>query len=1141
MRIKVVFANREGFMRRLVCAAAFAAAFSFWSLSPGSLAFGQAINGKIVGTVSDPSGGVVSGAKVTLSSVDQNRDVRSATSDAEGNYTLLELPAGEYRVSVEAKGFKKAVREGIILNVAAILEINVQLELGDASQTITVHEAAVQVESQTSAQSSTVTGEQLRELGLVTRNYEQLVGLLPGVSSANVDQLYVGVTTPSGTASTIPFSVNGTRSSSSAWLVDGADNVDRGSNLTLLNTPSIDAIAEFKVQRSNYTAELGRAGGGQISVVTKSGTSSFHGDLYEFVRNSAFAANNFLNNANKVNLGSDGKAQVAPLHWNNFGWTLGGPFYIPKVLEKTKENTFFFFSQEFRRIITYSTAIGTVPTVAEAAGTFPHPVCTSYSGNTCLTTTTQINTTSPLAQGYLTDIYSRTALPAAGAGNNITSLFRNVYNFEQEIYKIDHNFGPKLQLSARYLRDQIPTTEPQGLFSLGVTVPNVGVTNTNSPGHNWTIRAVSAFTPTLLNEGGYSYSYGAIISDPTGYMGLQNSPHIKPNLPFPVTLALAPTLSFTGGSTLAGFGPYRDYNRNYNVFDNVTKVHGSHTFKTGFVVNHYQKNENAASGNQGSFAFTTSTAQLPAGGATTFEQAFANFLLGNVATFSQTSLDLTPDIRANQFEYYFQDDWRVRPSFTLNLGLRYSLFRQPYDNNGQLTTFDPKFYVAANAPQLTSSGNLVPGTGDPLNGISIAGRNSRYGNKISPENGMNFAPRIGFSWDPTGDGKVAIRSGYGVYFDSTLVGIYEQNIFNNPPFVNSVVIPNTSLDNPGGGTANVNTSPKIIRGVTSDYKTPYTQQWNLDIQREFRKSVMVDVAYVGTKGTHLLGIVDLNTVYPGLAFSSGLVPPGTVFTSANTPVLNLLRPYKGYSSINIIEPWFNSNYNGLQTSVEKHFRGQSLVSANYTWSHGLTDAQTDRSSAPQNVYNFNQGEYGPTQYDRRHVFSATWVYELPFMQDQKGLMGKILGGWESAGVVSASTGLPLTVITSGIDTGGLGILPGAASARPNAICNPNFGATGDRFQWFNTSCFATPVSGTVGNEGRGIVYGPGLHRWDLSLSKNVRFGEAFRLQIRGEATNVFNHTNPNTLGTTSTTTSTFGQVTAYRDPRIIQIGAKFYF
>ena len=1120
-------------MKSLVVAAAIVA------FSICTTAFGQAINAGIVGTVSDPSGGVVAAAKVAVYSIDQARDVRSVTTGKDGNYALPELAAGKYRLSVEAKSFKKAVRDAIVLNVGDSLTLNVTLEIGDASQTVTVQEAPLQVELQSGAQISTVTGDQLRELGLVTRNYEQMVGLLPGVSSANTDQLYVGNSLPSGQANTIPFSINGVRSSSSAWLVDGADNVDRGSNLTLLNTPSIDAIAEFKVQRSSYSAELGRAAGGQISVITKSGTSRFHGDVYEFARNNAFAANNFLNNANKVNLGADGRAQVPPLRWNNFGWTLGGPLYIPKVLEKAKQNTFFFFSEEFRRTITYSTAVGTVPTSAEIAGTFPHPVCTSYNGNTCLTTATQINTTSPLAQAYIKDVFSRMSLPAAG--NSITSLFRNVYNFEQELYKIDHNFGAKLQLSARFLRDQIPTVEPQGLFSLGVAIPNVGVTSTNSPGHNWTAHAVSTFTPTLLNEGGFAYSFGAIVSDPTGYMGLKNSPDIKPNLPFPVTLPLAPTLSFTGGSTLAGFGPYRDYNRNYNAFDNVTKIHGNHTFRTGFAVNHYQKRENAASGNQGSFAFTTSTAQLPAGGATTIEQSFANFLLGSVAAFSQTSLDLTPDIRANQVEYYFQDDWRIKPNLTLNAGVRHSIYRQPYDNNGKLTTFDPLFYNPANAPQMTAAGNLVPGTGDPLNGISIGGRNSRYTNKISPENGLNIAPRLSLAWDPFGKGTTAIRSGYGIFYDSTLVGIYEQDIFANPPFVNSVSIPNVTLDNPGAGAATVSTAPKIIRGVSSNYKTPYTQQWNLDIQHEFRKSIVLDVAYVGTKGTHLLGIVELNEVYPGLAYSSGLIAAGTTITSANTPVLNLLRPYRGYSAINIIEPWFNSSYNALQTTVQKRFSGATMISANYTWAHGLTDNQTDRSSAPQNTYNFNKGEYGPTQYDRRQVFNATWVYEIPFLKQGRGPVGMALGGWQAAGVVTAYTGLPLTVITSGIDTGGLAILPGAASARPDAICNPNFGSTGDRFQYFNTACFATPAIGKVGNEGRGVVYGPGFQRWDLSLSKNVRFGENYRLQIRGEATNLFNHANPSALGTTSTTTSTFGQVTSYRDPRILQLAAKFYF
>jgi len=1111
-----------------------------------SAVLAQDITGSIAGSVVDASGAGVPGAKVTITSLDRNQVVRTANTDGAGNYSAPLLPVGKYSVSVEAKGFKKATQTDITLNVNDKLTANLKLEVGDVQQEVTVQAAPIAVELQSPVQSTLVNGTQIRELALVTRNYEQLVALMPGVSSSAVDQLYVGVSAPAGTAATIPYAINGARNSASSWTVDGADNVDRGANLTLLNTPSVDAIEEFKVQRSGYSAEFGRAGGGMISVITKSGTSEFHGDAYEFVRNNAFAANNFLNNANRLNLGSDGKARVPALHYNNFGWTLGGPVWIPRVYGKDKNKTFFFFSQEFRRVITYSSPVGTVPTSAEVAGNFPHPVCASYTGSTCNQVTQQIANINPVAQEYIKDIFSKVPLPSGT--NTLASLFRNTYNFEQELVRVDHSFNEKHRVFVRFLRDDIPTIEPGGLFT-GALIPGVGTTSTNAPAHNWVAHVVSAFSPTWLNEAGFDYSYGAILSDPIGLMAATNSADIKVPLPFAVTLNEVPNVTFTGGSSLATFGQYRDYNRNYAFFDNLTKIHGSHTFKFGFTYNYYQKTENNGTANASTFNITSATSLLPPGGATLYEQAFANFLTGNVATFTQASEDVTPDMRAQQWELYAQDDWRVKPNLTLNVGVRYSMFRQPIDNNNQLTTFDPSLYNPAKAPQLTSAGLLANIDAlSYLNGISINGKTSPYGSKVARENSNNWAPRIGFAWDPFNTGKTSIRGGYGISYDATLFGIYEQNIFANPPYVNSVSIPNTSLSNPGGGSASVQNSPKALRASAADWSTPYTQQWSLDVQHQFTPSTLLSVGYVGTKGTHLLGIVDMNTVFPNLAYTSGLVPASTTFTSANETVLNLIRPYQGYNSINIIEPWFNSNYNALQVYGQKHFKGDSLIAFSYTWSKNLTDNQTDRSSAPQNFYNRHEGEYGLAMLDRRHVFTANFVYGLPFFKAQQGLVGKVLGGWEISGVTYFNTGTPNTVTTAaGTDPAALGILgPSVSGPRPDMVCDPNQNAPHTRFQWFNPACFQNVPAGVhlPGNAGRGVVRGPGFERVDLGLFKNITFHERYRFQLRGEATNAFNHANPNGFSSTallSLGNALFNQITAYRDPRIIQLGAKFYF
>jgi len=1108
------------------------------------LALAQETTGTIGGTVLDPSGAPVPGAAVSITAQDKKIQIRTTTTDSVGNYSAPLLPVGSYSVSVEAKGFKTAVKKDIVLNASDALTIGFKLDVGDVKETVTVEAAPLQVQLQHGAvQSNTINGTQIRELALVTRNYEQLVALMPGVSAASVDQLYVGNSLPSGQTATIPFAINGARNSMNAWLVDGADNVDRGSNQTLLNTPSIDAIAEFTVQRSGFAAESGRAGGAMIQVITKSGQSQFHGDLYEFARNNDFAANNYYNNATNVNLGTNGKAQVAPLHYNDFGWTLGGPLFIPKVYNTQKNKTFFFFSEEFRRVIQYATGTATLPTASQINGTFSTPVCTSYTGSTCNSTATQITKIDPVAAEYVKDIFSK--LPLGAASNTVVSQFRNVYNFEQELYKIDHVFGPKLTVSARFLRDQIPTTEPQGLFT-GSPVPGVPSTTTNSPGHQWTFKGTSSFTPTWLNEAGYNFSFGAIISNPTGLINSNYSTDIKTTLPFPVTLSQVPGLSFTGGTSITGFGPYRDYNRDHNLFDNMTKIWREHTLKFGMTYNHYQKTENAAGGNAGAFAFTSATSTTPAGTGL-FAQAFANFLQGNVATFSQTSLDLTPDIRANQFELYAQDSWKIRSNLTVEYGIRYSNFRQPIDAKHQMTNFDPAAFTSATIPTLTSGGLLSINAQNYTNGIIIGGQNSPWGSKVSNQDNSDFAPRLGIAWDPFGDGKTSVRAGYGMFYDATLYGSFEQNIFANPPFVNSVSISNVTLDNPAGGTINVSNTPKALHGTPTNFKTPYMQQWSFEIDRQINPSTLFTVAYVGTKGTHLLGYIDINQLPPGFAYSSGFASASTNYTSSASELpLNLLRPYPGYNAINTLQTWFNSNYNSLQTTIQKRFKGQSQVSANYTWSRNLTDNGSDRSNAPQSTYYFNRGEYGPATFDRTHVFNLNAIYELPFFTQQRGLVGKTLGGWQASAIAQYNTGLAYTVTTSSSDPAAVGLLGASgSSARPNLLCNPYSGWTSTRTSWFNTGCFANPASGvhTLGNEGRGVLRGPGYEGWSIALSKAVAFGAdaRYRFTLRGEASNAFNHTNPSIFGSTNNTSSLFGTITGYRDPRILQVSGKFYF
>ncbi|HSB10382.1 MAG TPA: carboxypeptidase regulatory-like domain-containing protein [Blastocatellia bacterium] len=1121
----------------------------------------QDITGSIVGIVKDANGAVVAGATVTIRNTDKNVVARTMNTNEEGSYSAPFLLAGHYSVTIEATGFKKFVKTEIELNVNDRIAVDATLEAGAVNEEIVVTAGGVQIETQTATAAGLVSNTEVRELPLNNRNFVQLVTLLPGVSSTMTDQAYIGTTNPFGQVNTVSISINGGRIGQNSWTIDGADNVDRGSNITLLNYPSVDAIAEFKVLRNHYSAEYGRNASGHVNVITKSGGREFHGNVYEFFRNDKLNANPFFNNLTGrfttdptakspdliVPAGDPraGKERVPrpQLRYNNFGYTIGGPVFIPDHYNKEREKTFFFFSQEFRRVITYSSFNATVPSAAERQGIFSAPICiaTNAAGTACTQSATQISNFNPAAAAYLKDIYSNIELPNSGT-NTLISNARNVFNHRQELIRVDHNFSPRVTLAVRYLHDTIPTEEPGGLFT-GLLVPGVATTKTDSPGYSWVARSVQTINPTMINEAGYAFSYGAIISRPIGLALSENSPNVAAaiKLPFAVTLDRIPNIS-PGFSGVQGFGPYDDFNRNHNFYDNLTWIRGVHALKFGTSINFYQKTENAAKNNVGTFSFAT--APRPAGSAaTTTMQQWANFLLGNVSTFTQADQDLTPDLRSRQYEFYAQDDFRWMPNLTVNFGVRYSRFRQPFDKNGQLTNFDPRSYDPAKAVQIDpATGNVVPNTGDRLNGIIIAGQNSPFGDKVAPESNNDFAPVFGFAWDPFKTGKTAIRGGYGISYDVTLVGVLELNIFGNPPFVNNVSISNTVLNNPASVLPTLSAAPfGTIRGTQFESDIPYVQQWSLDVQREVSKDFLIAVGYYGSKGTHLPGIVDFNEVAPGAAVAAGLQTPGVpIVAGLPTNKLNAIRPFKGFVAVNSVQNWFNSNYNSLQISADKRFVGGSLVRVSYTLSHALTDNQSDNGTAPQSFYD-RGADYGPSQLDRRQILSINYVYEIPFFSKQHGFLGNALGGWQLSGITSFAGGTPFTVTTSGTDPGGLGLLgPSASSGRPDVIRNPNLTpAERTRLRWFDTQAFTLVPAGLTrpGNSPRGVIIGPGYQKWDVTLAKRFKVTESLNIQFRAEAYNILNHANFLGLNTSFGATA-FGQTTGTRDPRLIQFALK---
>ncbi|MFT3744865.1 MAG: TonB-dependent receptor [Pyrinomonadaceae bacterium] len=935
------------------------------------------------------------------------------------------------------------------------------------------------------------------------------------------------------------------------------------------------------------------------------------------------------------------QARRTPFSYYNYGGTVGGPIYFLDFGERGPgepyfrkyDRTFFFFSTERRRDRRFTSPITTtVPDAFLKNGVFPVPVCINrvYLGETCTGTNilaagTPIpaNFINPAALAYLNGVYRKIADPNNPTVANPFALVDQIPNeadFRQELIKIDHSFNDQVSMYYRYQQDKIPTLDGNSLFSSGTGLNGVATTNTESPGKTHTFQTTYARSPKLVFEGRYNYGYGAILSSNTGLLALANT-QVPITLPFVNQRDRIPSIAGNGFTSLASFGPYDNFSYKHNFTGTTTWLNGNHAIKFGGVYSIYRKNENALAGvNEGSFSafpatrptgttlpinYTTPGGVVLANAITTTVadnlQRWASFLVGNVSTFTQASFDYTADLRQNTIEAFVQDDWKAKENLTVSAGLRYSYFGAPWDKNGRLSNFDPALYNAAAAPLMTGAGNRVTDlTRNSCTGMIVNSQNvqnqvsatgaftpctpavSPYGKYVIDVSKTDFAPRIGIAWDPFKKGKTSVRMGYGMYHEQVLNGTFLQNIGTNAPYQITATATNTSLNNPGGSTGSPGAS---LRAVQTDWHTPYMQHWTLDIQQQLTGSTVLTIGYAGSKGTHLQGLTELNSLPAGKALASQCAPgnnyigqaggvttvacqqAGYAFRNAATTasqgntnvvgttaftdvlILDQIRPYRGYRGIAMVQPRYDSNYHSLQMSATHRFLTSGQVQVNYTWSKNLTTSPNDRTTSPQNAYDI-RSEYQLAAFDRRHILSVNYVYELPFFQKQEGWTGKVLGGWQFNGIATYNSGLPFTVTTSSYDPAGLGILNVNPAGRPNVTCDPNQGGAHTLQQYFNTACFTpnpvlvagvfTPVPNTVGNTARGNVTGPPTYRFDLTAVKNLRFGENFRLQLRAEGFNIFNNVNFRALNT-NVSLASFGTVSTVRDSRSMQFGIKAYF
>jgi hypothetical protein len=1105
----------------------------------------QELQGTLNGTVTDSSGAVITGATVTITQNGVNGASRTVTTDAHGGYTATNLPAGNYTITITAAGFETYAAQNVTLDVAQTRSVEAKLVPGSVSQTVTVQANVVSIDTATSAQAGTISGTQVRELQLNNRNFEQLVTLQPGVVSALPDEVGFGLNNVTSVA------VNGVRDTANNWTVDGADINDSGSNATLLNVPSVDAIQEFTLERSTYDAGFGRSGGGQILVETKAGTSQFHGDAYEFDRNDIFNANSYFNNLAGL--------PRAVERYNDYGFTIGGPLYIPKVYNTTKNKTFFFWSEEWRKVSSPTTASFTPPTQAELNGTFTGTIPNAPAGCVAYDATTNTSTISPTcysqnAAVYLANLYDK--FPANSSNGQYIATYSQLNNTREDLVRLDVNISDKLHFFARAMQDETPENFPQGLFA-GTNFPGVAGSAVNAPGENVVGNLTWTISPRMVNEAEFAYTQGTISSSFTPG-SIANSPAISKqltnNTAYTDPYGRIPAISFVG-STIQGFNygstPYFERNLDRTIYDNFSITLGQHTLRAGATVSQMLKTENASSG-EASFLFDN----------------FQDFLLGDVATYTQNSRDTIPDLHYLNFEAYVQDDWKATNRLTINLGLRYSYFPSPADALDTLNNFDPLLFNPSMAPAIDpASGDFAAGGQIPAtytNGlifptgsactqaqaISPQVTCSPWGAHVNPDPKDNFAPRVGFAYDPLGNNTLAVRGGFGIFYDRMLNGIWEQNAFQDPPLVQTATINNTQFDHPLAGSSSVSLGPNhIVSTGDPTMKNPVYMDYNLSVQQQIIPATVMEIAYVGSLGRQLLGERDINQPTLGERAAN----PNAYVTA--------VVPHLGYSWFAARLPEYTSNYNSLQVSLNHHTEHGLTFGIAYTWSKNLTNQSNDRSTGTYDTYDPNL-DYGPGALNQPNTFVANYVYELPFYKEQHGFVGHTLGGWELSGITQLLSGQSLTITQAadnfdcqtpvgattgciaGTYPGGINIDVSSIAPRPDRVAPIQL--LKRRTEWFTTSSFADAI-GHFGNSGSGVLLGPGVDLWDLSAIKNFKLGEHVNFQLRGEFFNAFNHTNfgdPSLPGDgigTNTDLSTYGQVTAAHDPREIQLGGKITF
>lgn len=1086
---------------------------------PVCTASGQTTQGEIVGTVRDPQGSSVPGVSVSVTNAGTGLTRTSTTAD-NGSFRFPALPTGVYELTAEKAGFAKLVVKDIQVSVDEVRTVDVNMAIAAQSSTVTVEGAALLVNTESQHLGDVINEMQVTALPLNGRNFAQLALLNAGVAAFGGGGGQQG-----GEGGISGYSSNGQRSSSNNFMVDGIDNNNyQGGSVSQL--PSIDSIQEFQVQTNNYSAEYGRNSGSVVNLVTKSGTNQLHGSLYEFLRNNDLDARNFF-------------APTTPeLRLNQFGGTVGGPI--------RKDRTFFFGNYEGFRQIAGITRLTIVPTDLQKQGIF-----TDSSGN-------QVQLPLDPVAAQLLKLYPEPNTNQAG-GNFISSP-NLTDSTDQYLIKLDHRTAHNDTLTGRYSYTRYNIFNPFTPGQETTAIPGYGGFDYGGT-HLFSIGYTRIISAASLNEARLGFARNT--DSQYNQAGPQAATYgfntgWGPNAP--LNLGNIPNLTMAGG-LVSGGGAFSNLGSNNNVptasAQNVIQVidHFSHTtarheWKFGADIRNVRDNILYDLDFMGQITFTGSL--NPQG----IVNPFADLAEGLPSTSLHFVGNSARSYRITSYDFFAQDTFKLRSNLTLNYGLRYEFNTVIHDATGRATTWRPNDFTQYLSPAADQTNLAV------LEASGIVPESA--GGLYNPDY-KNFAPRLGIAWSLGPKSLTVVRAGYGIFYD-TVLGQIPGNVLLNPPAMPDYfnIAPTISWPNsfaPSGF--------PVITITPGHFPTPYSQAWNLDVQRQLPADMLFEIGYVGSTGTHLPRFRQIDQAYITQAQINALTPdvitrmelmgipaPVAQFLASQGPaaIPSIARvPYFGYPQIFQAENSVSSSYHALQTKLDKRVGHGLSFGAAYTFAKSIDGASVFYGSGanattifPQDNYN-TRAEKGLSDFDIRHRFVANYVYQIPsFRHLVSGVPHAIAEGWQTTGIVTLQTGQPFSVLT-GQSLSGTGL----GNDRPDLVGNPNAGPHTVN-QWFNASAFTLNQPLTFGNAGRNIITGPPFKNFDFALIKDTRVAEAANIEFRAEFFNVFNHPNF-ALPANIESAPNFGAISQTPDvaqnnvglgsggPRLIQFGLKFSF